>query len=102
MISAKIRAAERLLVNFTGHKQTRQVSVKFPKIPSVVLAVGRVTGIMYSTVRDGKQQNLFHEFAGHAQPLLAVSHDGRNLLLLSGSYNFTARGIVDRRKRRKR
>lgn len=96
-----LSAARALYLKFTGHKADKVYKIKKPRIPSELLAVGYVTGIMYRTVRDGRESNLLHEFSRNVQPLLAASHDGRKLLLLGGSYNFTARGIVDRRKRRK-
>ncbi len=96
-----LKAAANLLLKFSGHKADRVYKIKKPRIPGELLAVGHVTGIMYRTVRDGREVNLLHEFSRTAQPLLAASHDGRSVLLLGGSYNFTARGIVDRRKRRK-
>jgi len=64
-------------------------------VPSVALQVGKVTGIMYKTKMDGKVQEFLHEFTGKAQPILASSADGKQLLILGGDYKFTERGIVD-------
>ena len=41
-------------------------------------------------------QYLRHEFAPGSRPLLAVSANGKQLLLLGGRYKFDERGIVDR------
>jgi len=37
-----------------------------------------------------------HKFRHSSRPLLAVSTDGKQLVLLKGKYEFTDRGIVDK------
>lgn len=37
-----------------------------------------------------------HKFRPRSRPLLAVSTDGKQLVLLKGNYEFTDRGIVDK------
>jgi hypothetical protein len=69
-----------------------------PKSKSVLIVVGSLDFVGYTTKRDGKVESYQHRFAKHARPLLAVSHDGHNLYILGGEYRFTARGIVDSRK----
>ena len=68
---------------------------KIKVIPDVLIGIGEVDGIMYSTVRDGVLEKYVHRFAKKARPLFAVSHDGKQLFMLGGAYNFTERGIVD-------
>jgi hypothetical protein len=53
---------------------------------------------MYSTVRDGRHENYVHRFGAKSRPLLAASSDGTQLYLLGGAYNFTERGIVDKKR----
>jgi hypothetical protein len=66
------------------------------KIPRVVACMGHVEGIDYRTTH-GKKVTLYrHKFAAGSRPLLCVSSDGRQLMLLGGLYQWTDRGIVDR------
>lgn len=65
-------------------------------VPKAVAVIGYVEGIDYRTTH-GKTITLYHhDFAPGSRPLLAVSGDGKQLLLLGGRYEFTERGIVDR------
>ena len=65
---------------------------------AVVIAIGTLDFVGYTTKRDGRVESYIHKFGKHARPLLATSHDGRHLLILGGGYRFTERGIVDRRR----
>ena len=94
--SVQVRNAKQLYEDFTGHKATEKVSIDKPVMPDVLLAVGDVDGILYTTVRDGKLEKYIHKFAKRSRPTFAVSHDGKQLYMLGGSYNFTERGIEDR------
>lgn len=94
---SRVKQAARLYEDFTGEKAREIDLVGMPKFPDVGLVIGEITGIMYQTVRDGKLEDYIHEFKAAARPTFVVSHDGRQLLLLGGAYNFTARGIVDKR-----
>ena len=94
---ARIKRASRLFEDFTGERPQEITVTHKPAMPDVLLAVGEITGIMYQTVRDGKLEDYIHEFKAKARPTFAVSHDGKQLYLLGGAYNFTARGIVDKR-----
>ncbi len=96
------RNAVKLFQDFTGHDAKHFDEIDKPTVPDVCIAVGSVDAICYTTVRDGVTESYIHEFKPHARPLFAVSHDGRQLLLLGGSYRFTERGIVDKRLTRKR
>lgn len=89
--------ARKLYHDFSGHVPDKLIRVDMPAIPREGVAIGPVTAIIYLTKRDGKDEQYMHRFAKHARPLLAVTHDGRQLLMLGGAYNFTARGIVDKK-----
>lgn len=66
------------------------------KIPKVVACMGYVESLDYRTTHKGKAQPYRHRFAAGSRPLLCVSSDGRQLMLLGGLYKWTERGIVDR------
>lgn len=65
-------------------------------VPDVALKVGKLDGVLYTTHRDGKTEHYIHKFKQSARPLLAVSFDGRQMIMIGGSYQFTERGIVDK------
>jgi len=94
----QIQNASKLYSDFTGHDATEQIEVDKPETPDVMLVVGDVDGVMYTTVRDGVTEKYVHTFKKSCRPLLAVSSDGTQLHMLGGSYDFTERGIVDRSK----
>lgn len=81
---------------FSGHTVKEALKVSLPNPPKISLAIGKVLGIIYETVRDGRHENYKHMFKASSRPLFAVSNDGKQLLLIGGSYNFTSRGIVDK------
>lgn len=64
--------------------------------PQVAFVVGYLDGVLYTTVRDSKEESYIHKFKKKSRPLLASSHDGKQLIILGGGYDFTERGIVDR------
>jgi hypothetical protein len=97
-LNAQVREAARRFESFTGHKAKKVSRVKVPSYPGAALAVGPCLGIMYSTVRDGRHENYVHRFGAKSRPLLAASSDGTQLYLLGGAYNFTERGIVDKKR----
>ena len=90
----KIREAAKLYENFSGHEADYydEVPVTWP---DVALKVGLCDGIMYETIRDGKVERYVHKFRKNARPVLTASHDGNQLAIIGGKYNFTDRGIVD-------
>lgn len=97
----KILQARRRFQRFTG-LQADQLDVLEFDVPEVALLIGECEGIMYRTVRvtgRGKPETLqyLHEFSPKSRPQLAASEDGSTLILLGGAYQFTARGIVDRK-----
>jgi hypothetical protein len=88
------RAAD-LYERFTGHDPRELGTVSVPELPRVAAVVGECDGVLYTTVRDGKTERYIHEFAARDRPLLCVSPDGRQILLVGGRYRFTEAGIVD-------
>lgn len=93
--TVQARDAADLYKRFTGHEALDEVSIDKPVLPDVMLVVGDIDGIMYTTVRDGVTEKYVHQFKKKCRPLFCVSHDGKTLYMLGGSYDFTERGIVD-------
>lgn len=90
-----IARASNLYERFTGHEARSIGTVAVPSMPSAVAVVGECDGVLYTTVRDGNVEKYIHEFRDADKPLLCVSPDGEQLLLIGGRYVFTDRGIVD-------
>ena len=90
------RNAEDLYSRFTGHEATEHVMIDKPVLPDVMLVVGDIDFIGYTTVRDGVTEKYIHKFTKKCRPLFSVSHDGKQLFMLGGSYDFTELGIVDK------
>jgi len=61
--------------------------------PAVLAVVGKLVGVIYEALGDGELYR--HDFKESARPVLAVSHDGKQLYALAGVYRFTDRGFVD-------
>jgi hypothetical protein len=93
--AGQIQEAARRFSEFSGHdpETTRTIEVK---VPPVMLAVGELDGLLYTTVRDHKREAYIHKFKKSARPLLAASHDGRSLSIVGGRFEFTEAGIEDR------
>lgn len=92
----QMRNAAKLFSDFTGHEAEIVDEIEKPVIPDVMLVVGEIDFIGYTTVRDGVKEKYIHKFKRSAKPDFAVSHDGKQLHLLGGNYDFTEQGIVDR------
>lgn len=92
---AQLNRAVDLYENFTGHRGEHIATIRVPDVPKVVAVVGEVEGIIYNTTRDGNFERYIHEFKKSARPVLAVTPDGKQLLLIGGDFEFTERGIVD-------
>lgn len=88
------RAAD-LYERFTGHDPEELGTVKVNPLPKVAAVIGECDGVLYTTVRDGVTERYIHEFRKADKPLLCVSPDGRQILLVGGRYRFTELGIVD-------
>lgn len=94
----RINSAAKLYEDFTGHEAKQALTIDIPELPDVMLCVGDIDFVGYTTVRDGKVEKYIHKFKKECRPLFAVSHDGKQLYMIGGSYDFTERGIVDRTK----
>lgn len=93
---ADVRKAARLYERFSGHEAEEIGRVKIPALPAVGVAIGDIDGVLYTTVRDGREEKYIHKFAKKDKPLFVVSPDGKQLFLVGGRYTFTERGIVDK------
>lgn len=91
----RVAQAVALYEDFTGHTADECTRVPLPNI-DVAILVGEVEQIAYNTVRDGKKGRYRHTFKPKARPMLAVSHDGKTLLILEGDFEFTESGITDK------
>jgi hypothetical protein len=90
---AKKRAkAVKLFSEFTGHDATYEEFHKF-NLPKVTALVGKLVSVTYEATRDGEKAHYKHDFAPRARPLLVVSDDGNQLLIVGGSYVFKESGI---------
>ena len=76
-------------------KRPKRLSVVQFKVPEAVAVIGHVEGIDYRTTHGTKLTLYHHDFEPGSRPLLCVSGDGRQLMLLGGRYQFTEQGIVD-------
>lgn len=92
------RAAD-LYERFSGHEAEIAGKVKLPPQPKAAVAVGTLDGVLYTTVRDGRTEKYIHKFAAKDKPLLCVTPDGRQILVIGGRFTFTERGIVDKSDR---
>ena len=83
--------ATRLFEKFTGEKANNN-NVANVTLSDIVLTVGKLDSIIYTTVRDGKEETYHHQFDD--RPVLAVSHDGNQIYILAGEYEFTEKGFI--------
>lgn len=98
--SADVRKAASLYERFSGHDAEVIGKVDIPT-PKALVAVGELDGVLYTTVRDGVREKYIHKFAASDKPVLAVSPDGRAIIVLGGRFRFTERGIVDTSDKRR-
>lgn len=96
-MSPKLAQGVRLMERFTEKPVTRMKRVKVVPLPASGIAIGRLLGVAYEVQATGEK--FHHEFSMNAQPLLVVDPDARKIAIVGGRYAFTARGIVDRKKR---
>ena len=90
----QVRKARKLFTDFRGDAPASLKRVKLPT-PKVGLVVGKLDGVLYTTVRDGKTEKYIHKFKRASRPTLAVA-DGNHLIIVGGRYRFTDAGIEDR------
>lgn len=95
----EVGRAVRLYERFTGHDAEELGVFNIPDLPATATVIGECDGVLYTTVRDGKTEQYIHEFRAKDKPLLCVSPDGRQLILVGGRYVFTEKGIVDKSDR---
>lgn len=93
----QVRDAVRLYEDFSGNDAEEVVTIDKPEMPDVVLVIGELDFVGYTTNREGRKEKYIHEFKQGCRPLLCATPDGKNLVLLGGRYTFTERGIVDAR-----
>ena len=92
--SLKSLEARKLYEDFTGESVNSVDKVSVPVIKHAI-AIGEMDGIMYTTRRDGEIEHYIHKFKKSARPTLAVSSNGKNVLILGGRFKFTERGFID-------
>jgi hypothetical protein len=92
------KAVQKAVTLFESFREARprRVGVVKMNVPAAVAVMGYVEGIDYRTTHAGKVTLYHHDFEPGSRPLLAVSSNGRQLLLLGGRYEWTERGIVDK------
>lgn len=84
-----------LYERFTGDPERRAETIQIPPLPKAVAVIGELDGVLYTTIRDGVKEKYIHKFAAKDKPVLCISPDGRQIVLVGGNYVFTERGIVD-------
>ena len=93
-MSKQLQQAVALYESFRERSPKKLATIRV-SIPKVVANMGYVQSLDYLTTHKGKAQPYRHKFAKGSRPLLCVSADGRQLMLLGGHYKWTDRGIVD-------
>lgn len=94
-----IDEAAKKFQEFTGHEATSLIETDFPSVKEG-LVIGELDILGYRTKRegieDGRTVSYGHRFRKKSRPLLAVSKDGKQLIIVGGRYEFTEAGIEDR------
>ena len=93
----QINAASNLYRVFREAEPKHVNRVRLSPNPRVLMEIGKLDGVLYTTTHQGKKVSYIHKFTNRARPTLAASFDGKRLFVLGGAYNFTADGIVDRK-----
>jgi len=86
--------AKELYRDFTGMDVDSVEEVDIPEIDAAI-CVGTMDAVCYTTTRDGEVESYIHEFKENARPLLAVSNDGRVMVIIGGDFTFTDAGFED-------
>ena len=89
----RLRRGARLFKAFNGREPRHLDTVELPDYKQLV-RIGPCVAIAYHA-DDGK--DYIHKFKRGSRPLLAVTDDGKHLVLVGGRFRFTSRGIVDSR-----
>lgn len=87
-----IGRAVALYQRFFGRKPDVQevVTVQCPKATTGIV-IGRIKSIVYHPTQGSRV--LEHEFTKGREPRLVVTDNGRQIFVLDGAYQFTARGF---------
>jgi hypothetical protein len=86
----KIAQANELYESYSGGKKAKI----FKLDNEVAFQIGTLDGVLYTPEDD---QQYIHKFEKkRSRPLLLVSSDGKNLIIVGGRYQFTSHGIEDR------
>lgn len=93
--TVKVKQANDLFKSFSGMDTEHRKKIK-TKTHDVVMQIGKLDGVLYTTVRDGAIEKYVHKFRPKSKPILGVSHDGKRLYVIGGKYQFTDRGIEDK------
>lgn len=93
--STELAESQKLFREFTGHRGNT-VLRRHVKPIKVGLAFGILDDVGYTTIRDGRVEAYRHAFSKNSRPLLIVNHDGTQLGIVGGRYQFTEAGIEDR------
>lgn len=89
-----ISLAKKLFAAFQGRApEVKEIVYVSVHPQDVALVIGSFDGIIYTASGDGKKY--IHRFRKDARPVLAVSHDGKQIYALAGAYRFSERGFVD-------
>ena len=91
----QVRQARQLFKDFRGDAPAGVKRVKLPT-PKTGLVVGKLDGVLYTTVRDGQTEKYIHKFKRASRPTLVSSNDGKTLIIVGGRFRFTDAGIEDR------
>lgn len=91
-----IDKAAKAHADFSGHDAGKELTVPVPS-NKAFWKMGRLDGVLYTAIRDGKKESYIHEFKGNAAPVLAASADGDELRILGGHFEVTERGIEDQK-----
>ena len=87
-VKAEILAAAR---RFSGFHNQEPETVSVEKISTTAFLLGNVVSIAYEVVENGKTVVYNHDF--DSPPGLAITHDGRQAIILTGEWSFTKRGF---------
>ena len=95
IVGTAAQQAARRYERFTGETAQNLGKVSIPSLPKAVSCMGVCAFIGYDTFRDGKPEKFIHKFKPADAPMVCVTPDGRQILLIGGRYRWTDRGIVD-------
>lgn len=96
-IRRQVVAAAQLFVKFREAEPRFIRRLTVPNLPKVVMQIGLVDGILYTTTHGNKKVSYIHRFTGRSKPMLVTDSKGKKLYFLGGNYNFTEDGIVDKK-----